>query len=69
MLSTDKSGHERGMKPLIEYYVKTRKSRRVEGSVGTAQNRISNREDDKIEKPRSVREEKDFGTMNATNMQ
>ena len=39
MLSTDKSGHERGMKPLTEYYVKTRKSRRVEGSVGTEQNR------------------------------
>ena len=39
MLSTDKSGHERGMKSLTEYYVKTRKSRRVEGSVGTEQNR------------------------------
>ena len=39
MLSIDKSGHERGMKSLTEYYVKTRKSRRVEGSVGTEQNR------------------------------
>ena len=40
MLSTDKSGHERGIEPLTEYYVKTRKSRRVEGNVGIEQNRI-----------------------------
>ena len=43
----------------------------MSGQNRTEQNR-SNRADEKIEKPRSVREkieEKDFRTMNVTNMQ